>query len=177
MRGTQGRAEPPPCEPSREKPLLPPSCPLCPAQPCQSSSPSPGAVLGPAAPAVTHGPRRDPAPPWEPGAAPCPGVPGAGALLCFPCPKPPVSHRKASSGLICRSLFIYSPLRWAWLTTLPQANVPWHLSPRKQTHVDQTLFIFSLVIQGCAYATVCGISHSSKQASSHVTLKLGCGGG
>lgn len=43
-------------------------------------------------------------------------------------------------------------------------------------HLDQTMFIFSLVTQGCAYATVCGISYSSKKANSHMTLKLGFGG-
>lgn len=135
----QGRASP--CEPSREKPLLPPGCPLCPAQPCQSSAPSPGAVQGPAAPAVTHGSHRDPAPPWEPGAAPCPGVPEAGALLCFPCPKPPVSHRKASSGLICRSLFIYFPLRWAWLPTPPHQTCPGTSLPgNRHTWIQPCLF-------------------------------------
>lgn len=41
-----------------------------------------------------------------------------------------------------------------------------------QTKKDDCLF-FSLVTQSCAYATVCGIFHSSKKAKSHMTLKLG----
>lgn len=42
----------------------------------------------------------------------------------------------------------------------------------QRSNQGRRLLIFSLVTQAYAYATACGISHSSKQAKSHMTLKL-----
>jgi len=42
-----------------------------------------------------------------------------------------------------------------------------------RSNQERRLFIFPPVTQACAYATVCGIFHSSKKAKSHMTLKLG----
>lgn len=77
--------------------------------------------------------------------------------------------------LILISFFIYFAVECIWLIILTQVNIPFHLSPRKQTYIDQTKkddCLFFPWWLSPVHMPVCGIFHSSEKAKSHMTLKL-----